>query len=106
MRLASSAPRDRSRARIRRRQARPTSSDAARRPWLRAHRAGGRTSLGAQLLSGLPHAGAGAANSAAADHALMCGIAGILANGHDPLALRDEVGAMAACLEHRGPDDG
>jgi asparagine synthase (glutamine-hydrolysing) len=36
----------------------------------------------------------------------MCGIAGILAAGGGVEAARDRAGAMAACLEHRGPDAG
>ncbi|MDX6691734.1 MAG: hypothetical protein QOG15_3191 [Solirubrobacteraceae bacterium] len=35
----------------------------------------------------------------------MCGIAGILAGSRDTNALRADAVAMAACLEHRGPDD-
>jgi asparagine synthase (glutamine-hydrolysing) len=35
----------------------------------------------------------------------MCGIAGILASAREVGALRADAVAMAACLEHRGPDD-
>lgn len=35
----------------------------------------------------------------------MCGIAGILAASREPEALRADAAAMAACLEHRGPND-
>ncbi|MGH2918472.1 MAG: asparagine synthase (glutamine-hydrolyzing), partial [Solirubrobacteraceae bacterium] len=35
----------------------------------------------------------------------MCGIAGILAGSGDRDALRSRAAAMAACLEHRGPND-
>ncbi len=36
----------------------------------------------------------------------MCGIAGILATAREAGAVRADAAAMAACLEHRGPDDG
>jgi asparagine synthase (glutamine-hydrolysing) len=36
----------------------------------------------------------------------MCGIAGILATGVSVDAARERASAMAACLEHRGPDAG
>jgi len=35
----------------------------------------------------------------------VCGIAGILAAPRDDASLRADAGAMAACLEHRGPND-
>ena len=35
----------------------------------------------------------------------MCGIARILAAARGPVAVRNDVAAMAACLEHRGLDD-
>jgi asparagine synthase (glutamine-hydrolysing) len=35
----------------------------------------------------------------------MCGIAGILAASRDADSLRADAAAMAACLEHRGPND-